>query len=38
MPDDNWSLDDLLALADDIGKRVEAGNLPPQNQYGQDLI
>ena len=31
-------LSGLLALADEIGKSVEAGNLPPKNEYGQYVI
>lgn len=33
-----WSVDDLLRLAELIGSAVERGQLPPQNRFGQYLI
>lgn len=35
---DEWTMQDLFDLADLIGGKIEAGELPPQNQYGQYII
>lgn len=33
-----WTLEELLALADRIGERIDAGRLPAQNEYGQYMF
>lgn len=32
---DEWTLEDVLALADMIGERIDAGRLPKQDSNGQ---
>lgn len=32
---DDWTLDDLLALAGAIGERIDSGRLPRQDENGQ---
>lgn len=33
-----WTIDDLMALADHIGAKVEAGQLPPKDENGFYII
>ena len=32
------SLDELLALADEIGGKIERGELPPQDEFGRYIF
>ena len=35
---DDWTLDDLLTMADTIGQRIENGRLPAQDEFGRYIF